>query len=76
MPALGPAGFGHINVSTQTAMSVCAGYSLLTVVFVTMYLRARHHAARKEFHTSTPWHLGVHLLGNLGNLLLYPGVRQ
>ncbi|CAE7221919.1 unnamed protein product [Symbiodinium natans] len=53
-----------------------AGYSLLTVVFVTMYLRARHHAARKEFHTSTPWHLGVHLLGNLGNLLLYPGVRQ
>ncbi|CAE7222759.1 unnamed protein product [Symbiodinium sp. CCMP2592] len=52
-----------------------AGYALLTFAFVAMYMRARHHASRKEFHISTPWHLGVHLLGNLGNLMLYPGLR-
>ena len=53
-----------------------AGYSLLTFLFVAMYMRARHHAARKEYNISTPWHLGVHLLGNLGNVFLYPGLRS
>ncbi|CAL1168116.1 unnamed protein product [Cladocopium goreaui] len=51
------------------------GYALMTVCFVGMYLRARHFAARKEFHKSTPWHLAVHVTGNFGNLLMYPGLK-
>ena len=51
------------------------GYALMTVCFVGMYMRARHFASRKEFHKSTPWHLAVHVTGNLGNLLMYPGLR-
>ncbi|CAJ1423130.1 unnamed protein product [Effrenium voratum] len=52
-----------------------AGYLLLTVAFIAMYCRARWFASRNEFHRSTPWHLAVHVTGNLGNLLMYPGLK-
>lgn len=51
------------------------GYLLLTVAFIAMYCRARWFASRNEFHRSTPWHLAVHVTGNLGNLLMYPGLK-
>ncbi|CAK9076041.1 unnamed protein product [Durusdinium trenchii] len=51
------------------------GYALLTICFVSMYLRARFWAAKKEFQKSTPWHLAVHAMGNFGNLMMYPGLR-
>ncbi|CAK9086589.1 Uncharacterized protein SCF082_LOCUS40958 [Durusdinium trenchii] len=50
-------------------------YALLTICFVSMYLRARFWAAKKEFQKSTPWHLAVHAMGNFGNLMMYPGLR-
>ena len=77
VPGPGPAGSGY-SLQHWRDGSACflAGYSLLTFLFVAMYMRARHHAARKEYNISTPWHLGVHLLGNLGNVFLYPGLRS
>ena len=47
----------------------------MTCCFILMYLRARHWAGRKEFEKSTTWHLAVHATGNVGNLLMYPGLR-
>mmetsp|Transcript_34615 Transcript_34615/g.69950 ORF Transcript_34615/g.69950 Transcript_34615/m.69950 type:complete len:232 (-) Transcript_34615:109-804(-) len=51
-----------------------AGYYALFLTFVGIYLRARWLARRGDFGRSSCWHMALHCTGNLGNVLLYPGL--
>lgn len=51
-----------------------AGYYAMFLMFVAIYLRARRLARQGDFRRSSFWHMVLHCTGNLGNVLLYPGL--
>ena len=53
-------------------------YYYLSCLVMYCYYMARHHGRKKnpDFYKASIWHSGIHIFGNIANLILFDGIGQ
>jgi hypothetical protein len=70
--AIGSLAYQVLFTSRRTTQRARRAYVATVIAGSSCYLCARHFSSkRRDFNTSSALHVGLHVFGNLGNVLLY-----
>ena len=69
--------FFYTALFLPTVLSIILYYTLCFVVMYCYYM-ARYHGRKKnpDFYQASIWHSGIHIFGNIANLVLFDGIGK
>ena len=76
--ANGCIGYQWIYTSMELSIIPWTLYTATVIACLTCYLNARHYGRKQtpDFDMASRWHMCIHILGNIGNLILYDGIGK
>ena len=76
--ANGCIGYQWLYDSMKLSMIPWTFYTATIIGCLLCYFNARHYGRkpRPDFDMASRWHMCIHILGNIGNLILYDGIGR